>query len=64
MRVPAVTRSRPRPGHPDDDDLPVAPLLERVEPGRIAVSERLSHCLEQFQPRVLLVPDPFQVHLE
>ena len=64
MRVPAMTRSQPRPGHPDHDDLQVSPLLECVEPGRIAVSECLSHCLEQFQPRVLLPSDAFQVHLE
>ena len=64
MRVPAVTRSQPRPGHPDHDDLQVSPLLECVEPGRIAVSECLSHRLKQLHPRVLLVLEPFQVHLE
>ena len=65
MRVPSVTRSRSRSGgQPDDDDLQVAPLLEGVEPGRIAVSKFLSHCLEQLQPRVLLAPEPLQVHLE
>jgi len=41
MRVPDVTRSQPRPGgRPDDDDLQVAPLLEGVEPGHVAVFER------------------------
>lgn len=64
-RVPTVTRSRPRPGgQPDDDDLQVAPLFERVEPGCVAVFERASHRLEQFQPRVLLAPERLQVHLE
>ena len=59
MRVPVVTRSRPRPGgQPDDDDLQVAPLLEGVEPGHVAVFERASHRLEQLQPRVLLAPEP------
>lgn len=59
MRVPGVTRSRPRPGgRPDDDDLQVAPLLEGVEPGCVAVSERASRRLEQIQPRVLLAPEP------
>ncbi|OMG18981.1 hypothetical protein CYJ18_05910 [Actinomyces naeslundii] len=54
----------PGPGRPDDDGLQIAPLLERIEPGRIAVSECLSHRLEQLQPRVLFVPEPLQVHLE
>ena len=47
----------PGPGRPDDGDLQVSPLLERVEPGRIAVSECLSHCLEQFHPRVFLAQE-------
>ena len=64
MRVPGVTRSRPRPGWPDDGDLQVSPLLERVEPGRIAVSERASYRLEQLQPRVLLLAEQLQDHLE
>lgn len=65
MRVPAVARSRPRPGgRPDGGDLQVSPLLEGVEPGRIAVFERASHRLEQLQPRVLLASKPLQVHLE
>ena len=65
MRVPGVTRSRPRPGgRPDGGDLQVAPLLECVEPGHIAVSKCLSHRLEQLQPRVLLTSKPLQVHLE
>ena len=64
MRVPAVTRSRPRPSCPDHDDLQVSPLLECVEPGHIAVSKCLSHRLEQIQPRVLLAPEPLQVHLK
>lgn len=63
MRVPAVTRSRSRPGWPDDD-LQVSPLLEGVEPGCVAVSERTSRRLEQIQPRVLFAPEPLQVHLE
>ena len=64
MRVPAVTRSRSRPGgRPDGADLQVSPLLEGVEPGHVAVFERASHRLEQLQPRVLLVPEPLQVHL-
>lgn len=64
MRVPAVTRSRPRPGWPDDDDLQVSPLLEGIEPGRVAVFESLSHRLEQLQPRVLLLAEQLQDHLE
>ena len=64
MRVPAVTRSRPWVERPDDGDLHVAPLLECVEPGHIAVSERASHCFEQIQPRVVLAPESLQVHLE
>ena len=64
MRVLAVTRSRPRPSHPDHDGLQVSPLLECVEPGHIAVSKCLSHRLEQIQPRVLLAPESFQVHFE
>ena len=65
MRVPGVTRSRSRPGgRPDGGDLQVSPLLEGIEPGRIAVFERAWHCLEQFQPRVLLASKPLQVHLE
>lgn len=59
MRVPGVTRSRSRLGsRPDDDDLQVAPLLEGVEPGHIAIFERACHRLEQLQPRVLLAPEP------
>ena len=59
MRVLVVTRSQPRPGGwPDDDDLQASPLLEGVEPGRIAIFERASHRLEQIQPRVLLAPEP------
>ena len=58
MRVLGVTRSRPRPGHPDDDDLQVAPLLEGVEPGCVTVFERASRRLEQIQPRVLFAPEP------
>ena len=46
------------PDRPDDDDLQVAPLLEGVEPGCVAVSERACHRLEQIQPRVLLAPEP------
>lgn len=57
MRVPAVTRSRSRPGWPDDD-LQVSPLLEGVEPGHVAVFERACHRLEQIQPRVLFAPEP------
>ena len=65
MRVPGVTRSRPRPGgRPDGGDLQVAPLLECVEPGHIAVFERACHSLEQLQPRVLLASEPLQVHLK
>ena len=64
MRVSTVTRSRSRPSHPDHDDLQVSPLLECVEPGHIAVSERASHCFEQIQPRVVLAPESLQVHLE
>ena len=65
MRVPTVTRSRPRPGgRPDDDDLQVAPLLEGVESVYVAVFERASHRLEQLQPRVLLASEPLQVYLE
>ena len=65
MRVPGVTRSRPRPGgRPDGADLQVSPLLEGVEPGRIAVSKCLSHCLEQLQPRVLFASEPLQIYLE
>lgn len=42
MRVPGVTRSRPRPGgRPDGGDLQVSPLLEGVEPGRVAVSRKI-----------------------
>lgn len=37
----------PVPDRPDDDDLQVAPLLEGVEPGYIAVSERASDRREQ-----------------
>ena len=40
MRVPAVMRSRPRPGGRRDDDLQISPLLEGVEPGHVAVFER------------------------
>ena len=59
MRVWVVMRSRSRPGgRLDDGDLQVAPLLERVEPGHVAVFERASHRLEQFQPRVLFAPEP------
>ena len=58
MRVPAVTRSRPWVERPDDGDLHVAPLLEGVEPGCVAVSERASRRLEQIQPRVLFAPEP------
>lgn len=65
MRVPAVTRSRSRPGgRPDGADLQVAPLLEGVEPGCVAVFERACHRLEQLQSRVLLASEPFQVHLK
>ena len=65
MRVPGVTRSQSRPGgRPDGGDLQVAPLLEGVEPGRIAIFERASHRLEQIQSRVLLASEPFQVHLK
>ena len=65
MRVPGVTRSRPRPGgRPDGGDLQVAPLLEGVESGHVAVFERACHGLEQLQPRVLLAWEPLQVHLE
>lgn len=65
MRVPAVARSRPRlGGRPDGGDLQVAPLLEGVESGYAAVFERASHRLEQLQPRILLAPEPLQVHLE
>lgn len=65
MRVRAVARSRSRPGgRPDGGDLQVSPLLEGIEPGRIAVFERASHRLEQLQSRVLLAPEPLQVHLE
>ena len=46
------------PDRPDDDDLQVAPLLEGVEPGCVAVSERASRRLEQIQPRVLVAPEP------
>lgn len=46
MRVPGVTRPRPRPGgRPDGGDLQVAPLLEGVESGHVAVFERASHRL-------------------
>ena len=59
MRVPGVTRSRSRPGgRLDDGDLQVAPLLEGVESGHVAVFERTSRRLEQIQPRVLLAPEP------
>ncbi len=59
MRVPGVTRSRPRPGgRPEDDDLQVAPSLEGIESGRIAIFERACYRLEQIQPRVLLAPEP------
>ena len=59
MRVLVVTRSQSRPGgRPDGGDLQVAPLLEGVEPGCVAVSERASRRLEQIQPRVLLAPEP------
>ncbi len=59
MRVLVVTRSRPRPGgRPDGADLQVSPLLEGVEPGRIAVFERACHRLEQLQPRVLFASEP------
>lgn len=59
MRVRVVMRSRSRSGgRPDDDDLQVSPLLEGVEPGCVAVSERASRRLEQIQPRVLLAPEP------
>ena len=54
----------PGPGRPDDDGLQVAPLLEGVEPGYVAVFERASHRLKQLQPRVLLPPDAFQVYFE
>lgn len=64
MRVPSVTRSRPWGERPDDGDLHVAPLLEGVEPGCVAVFKCLSHRLEQIRPRVLLAPEPLQVHLE
>ena len=64
MRVLAVMRSRPWVDRPDDGDLQVAPLLERAEPRRIAVCKCLSHRFDQLQPRVLLVPEPLQVHLE
>ena len=65
MRVPGVTRSRPRPGgRPEDDDLQVVPLLEGVEPGCVTVFERASHRPKQLQPRVLLASEPLQVHLE
>lgn len=65
MRVPAVTRSRPRPGgRPDGADLQVSPLLEGVEPGHVAVFERASHRLEQLQPRVLPLAEWLQDHLE
>ena len=58
MRVPGVARSRPWPGgRHDGGDLQVSPLFEGVEPGRIAVSKCLSHCLEQLQPRVLLASE-------
>ena len=58
MRVPGVTRSQSRPGgRPDGGDLQVAPLLERVEPGRIAVSKCLSHRLKQLHPRVFLAQE-------
>ena len=59
MRVPTVTRSRPRPGGwPDGADLQASPLLEGVEPGRIAIFERASHRLEQIQPSVFLAQEP------
>ena len=61
MRVLDVTRSRSR---PDGGDLQVAPLLEGVESGHVAVFERASHRLERLQPRVLLAWEPLQVHLE
>ena len=65
MCVPAVTRTRSRPGgRPDGADLQVAPLLEGVELGHVAVFERASHRLEQLQSRVLLPAEPLQVHLE
>lgn len=65
MRVLVVTRSQPRPGgRPDGGDLQVAPLLEGVEPGCVAVFERACHRLEQLQPRVLLASEPLQVYLE
>ena len=65
MRVWVVMRSWSRPGgRLDDGDLQVAPLLEGVEPGCLAVFERVCHSLEQLQPRVLFAPEPLQVHLE
>ena len=65
MRVRVVMRSRSRPGgRPDDDDLQVAPLLEGVEPGRIAVTKCLNYRFEEFQPWVFFSPDAFQVYFE
>jgi len=65
MRVRVVMRSRPRPGgRPDGADLQASPLLEGVEPGRIAIFERASHRLEQIQSRVRLASEPLQVHLK
>ena len=65
MRVPGVTRSRSRPGgRPDGGYLQASPLLEGVEPGRIAIFERASHRLEQIQSRVRLASEPLQVHLK
>jgi len=65
MRVPAVTRSRSRPGgRPHGGYLQVAPLLEGVEPGCVAIFERASHRLEQIQSRVRLASEPLQVHLK
>ena len=65
MRVLVVTRSQSRPGgRPDGGDLQVAPLLEGVEPGCVAVFERACHRLEQLQSRVVLAPDPLQVHIK